>query len=54
VAPRIAKWKWENTDFDPTWVPRTLDVAGQTGQLAVGASSTEAQVLRDTPRHLTS
>lgn len=24
VGPRIAKWKWENTDLDPTWVPNTL------------------------------
>ena len=19
VGPRIARWKWENTDLDPTW-----------------------------------
>jgi uncharacterized membrane protein YjgN (DUF898 family) len=24
VAPRIQKWKVENTDFDPTWQPNTL------------------------------
>ena len=24
VGPRIARWKWENTDFDPTWQPATL------------------------------
>jgi uncharacterized membrane protein YjgN (DUF898 family) len=24
VGPRIAKWKWENTDFDPTWRPNQL------------------------------
>ncbi|MEJ7706737.1 MAG: DUF898 family protein [Nocardioidaceae bacterium] len=25
VGPRIARWKWEHTDFDPTWRPNTLD-----------------------------
>ncbi|WP_241248941.1 DUF898 domain-containing protein [Rhodococcus sp. X156] len=24
IAPRITKWKWENTDFDPTWQQNTL------------------------------
>lgn len=24
VGPRIARWKWEHTDFDPTWRPNTL------------------------------
>lgn len=24
VGPRIERWKWENTDFDPTWRPNTL------------------------------
>lgn len=25
VAPRIQQWKVENTDFDSTWQPNTLD-----------------------------
>jgi uncharacterized membrane protein YjgN (DUF898 family) len=24
VLPRIQAWKVQNTDFDPTWCPRTL------------------------------
>lgn len=24
VAPRIARWKWEHTEFDPTWRPNTI------------------------------
>lgn len=24
VGPRIARWKWEHTDFDPTGVPNSL------------------------------
>ncbi len=24
VGPRVARWKWENTDFDPTWQPHSL------------------------------
>ena len=24
VGPRIARWKWEHTDFDHTWRPNTL------------------------------
>jgi uncharacterized membrane protein YjgN (DUF898 family) len=24
VGPRIARWKWEHTDYDPTWRPNTL------------------------------
>jgi uncharacterized membrane protein YjgN (DUF898 family) len=24
VGPRIVRWKWEHTDFDPTWRPNTL------------------------------
>ena len=27
VGPRIARWKWENTDFDPAWVPQGLQPA---------------------------
>jgi uncharacterized membrane protein YjgN (DUF898 family) len=27
VGPRIAQWKWEHTDFDPTWRPNTLPAA---------------------------
>jgi uncharacterized membrane protein YjgN (DUF898 family) len=23
VGPRIARWKWEHTDYDPTWRPNT-------------------------------
>ncbi len=26
VGPRIAEWKWEHTDFDPTWRPNTLPI----------------------------
>lgn len=25
VGPRIARWKWEHTDFDPTWQPNKVD-----------------------------
>jgi uncharacterized membrane protein YjgN (DUF898 family) len=38
VAPRIAKWKWENTDFDPTWRPQTLGGNGA-GALVNGSDS---------------
>jgi hypothetical protein len=24
VLPRLQQWQVENTDFDPTWRPRTL------------------------------
>ena len=34
VGPRISRWKWEHTDFDPTWRANTL--AGH-GGLNVGA-----------------
>ena len=33
VGPRIARWKWEHTDFDPTRTPNTLTAPGQTGSL---------------------
>lgn len=38
VGPRIVRWKWEHTDFDPTWAPNTLPVAGyqSAAQLPVG------------------
>jgi uncharacterized membrane protein YjgN (DUF898 family) len=29
VGPRIVQWKWEHTDFDPTWRPNMLP--GTTG-----------------------
>jgi hypothetical protein len=29
VGPRIARWKWEHTDFDPTWRPNTMPTPGQ-------------------------
>ncbi len=28
VGPRIARWKWEHTDFDPTWRPSALPSVG--------------------------
>jgi Predicted membrane protein len=30
VGPRITRWTWEHTDFDPTWRPDAL--AGPTAQ----------------------
>lgn len=41
VGPRIARWKWENTDFDGTWRPNTLPTnAGlQRGELHAAESS---------------
>lgn len=52
VAPRIARWKWENTDCDSTWRPNTLTqpvstkvfapaTADQTGLLAQWPNQTE-------------
>lgn len=35
VGPRIAKWTWENTDLDSTWVPDAgATAAGGTGALS--------------------
>jgi len=36
VVPRITKWKWENTDFDPTWRPNTLPGSTTGAQPAIG------------------
>jgi len=48
VVPRISKWKWENIDFDPTWVPNSLPaqaVQGQLPQVAVNpAGAVQAPV----------
>lgn len=33
VVPRIVKWKWENIDFDPAWVPNSLTSQPGQGQL---------------------
>lgn len=37
VGPRIAGWKWEHTDFDPTWQPNTLPVNGTAASYALSA-----------------
>jgi len=37
VVPRISKWKWENIDFDPTWVPNSLPAQAVQGQLPQAA-----------------
>ncbi len=34
VGPRIAQWKWEHTDFDPTWRPNTLPGAAPDASVA--------------------
>jgi uncharacterized membrane protein YjgN (DUF898 family) len=37
VGPRIVRWKWEHTDFDPTWQPNTLPQPTSAGTLPSGA-----------------
>lgn len=43
VGPRIAQWKWEHTDFDPTWRPNTLSGQGGSngGMLAAPTAAAE-------------
>src|SRR3954451_11497349 len=47
VGPRISKWKWENTDFDPTWRPNTLPVQGQPQALQAPGPVESATLLSD-------
>ena len=49
VAPRIAKWKWENTDFDPTWRPNTLPGASNASALGGGQPTSPVQQLTQSP-----
>ena len=54
VGPRLAKWTWENTDLDPTWVPNAPATAeGATGASGVGqhASWGEHAQLPTAPAH---
>jgi hypothetical protein len=37
VGPRIARWKWENTDFDSTWSPNSV-LGATTGASALRQS----------------
>lgn len=47
VGPRISKWKWENTDFDPTWRPNTLPVQAQPQALQTPPPVESALLLSD-------
>ncbi len=31
VMPRIARWKWEHTDFDATWAPSSMPTTSSFG-----------------------
>jgi uncharacterized membrane protein YjgN (DUF898 family) len=37
VGPRIARWKWEHTDFDPTWRPNLPEPSTLAGALPPGS-----------------
>jgi uncharacterized membrane protein YjgN (DUF898 family) len=50
VVPRITRWKWEHTDFDPTWIPNTL-VNGRSQPLAPRASAYDTAVLNAPHQH---
>src|SRR5689334_34094 len=40
VGPRIARWKWEHTDFDPTWERRTLPASAGAPSVGHGSAMT--------------
>ena len=42
VAPRVQKWKVENTDFDPTWQPNTL--SGRSVRTAIPAQPSATMI----------
>lgn len=50
VGPRIAKWKWEHTDFDPTWQPHSLS-GNQTGQEASPSTGNTPHQVQRTKDH---
>jgi uncharacterized membrane protein YjgN (DUF898 family) len=42
VGPRIARWRWENTDFDPSFQPGPLSVPVTPAAVPVGQHSPPA------------
>jgi uncharacterized membrane protein YjgN (DUF898 family) len=51
VVPRVTKWKWENTDFDPTGVARSSSAAADPAQLVPGTHGAPAPVLDGARNH---
>jgi uncharacterized membrane protein YjgN (DUF898 family) len=51
VVPRVTKWKWENTDFDPTGVARSSSAAADPAQLVPGKHGAPAPVLDGARNH---
>ncbi len=39
VGPRIARWKWEHTDFDSVWQRGPLEATGFPAHLSTGQST---------------
>lgn len=45
VVPRITKWVWENTDFDPTWRPNSVTPTAPVAAFGGGPQSPPHQEL---------
>lgn len=52
VIPRVTKWKWENTDLDPTWVPRSLGGSVTPATINRGAHPAGSPALESSQQHL--
>lgn len=44
VGPRLAQWKWENTDFDPTWTQHSLVTGSGTPAVQITNVLTSAEL----------